>query len=61
MLMTPEQAQAVLAGLINAPVARLALSVQELAACDLALRTLAQAAQPKPDNVTPLPAEPPKP
>lgn len=53
--MPPEQAIAILTGLLNSPVARLALSIQELSACELAVRTLADASQPKPENVVPMP------
>jgi hypothetical protein len=47
--MTPEQALSVLAGLVNSPVAKLSLSIQELGSCDLAVRTLADALKPKPE------------
>ncbi len=44
--MNREQALSVLSGLLNSPVARLALSIKELSACELALRTLADASAP---------------
>lgn len=53
--MTPDQALAVLTGLINSPVAKLALSIRELGACDLAVRTLGEALMPKPEAAAPSP------
>ncbi|MEQ2008316.1 MAG: hypothetical protein ABMA26_16135 [Limisphaerales bacterium] len=58
--MKPEQALACLAALLNAPVIKLAVGINDLAACDLALRTLAEAVKPKPEPA-PAAAEPPKP
>lgn len=52
--MTPEQALAVLASLLNAPVIKLAVGINDLAACDLAVRTLRDAVTAKPENVVPL-------
>ena len=46
--MNPQQALSVLTGLVNSPVARLSLSIQELGACDLAVRTLTEALALKP-------------
>lgn len=46
--MKPEQAIAVLNALINAPVIKLAVGIADLAACDQALRTLAEALKPAP-------------
>ena len=54
--MNREQALSVLSGLLNSPVARLALSIQELSACELAVRTLAEASQPNTETVLPSPA-----
>lgn len=54
--MSPDQAIACLAALLNAPVIKLAVGIQDLAACDAALRTLAEAVQPKPENVVPIDA-----
>lgn len=56
--MKPDQALAVLAALLNAPVVKLAVGINDLAACDLAIRTLGEAVKPKPENVVPLPATP---
>lgn len=47
--MTPEQALAVLSGLLNTPVVKLTVGINDLAACDLALRTLTEAVKPKPE------------
>lgn len=44
--MNRDQALTVLNGLLNAPALRLTLSIQELGACDLAIRTLADLSQP---------------
>ena len=53
--MTPAQALAVLTSLLNAPVVKLAVGINDLAACDLALRTLADALKPKPEPAKPEP------
>lgn len=53
--MTPEQALAVLNSLLNAPVVKLAVGINDLAACDLAVRSLAAAVKPKPEDATPEP------
>lgn len=47
--MTPEQALAVLSQLVNSPLVKLGLSINELSACDLAVRTLAANQPPKPE------------
>jgi hypothetical protein len=56
--MKPDQAIAVLSQLINSPVAKLAFGINDLAACDLAVRTLADAIKPKPEKVVDLPQVP---
>jgi hypothetical protein len=57
--MDRDQALAVLAQALNAPGVRLTFSIQELGACDLALRTLADASKPAPappgESPTPAP------
>lgn len=49
--MTPQQAITILSSLINSPILRLSLPINDLAACDLAVRTLADALKPKPEPV----------
>lgn len=48
--MKPEQALQLLSELVNSPLLKLALPINSLAACDLALRTLADALKPKPET-----------
>lgn len=48
--MKPDQALQILSELVNSPLLKLALPINSLAACDLALRTLADALKPKPET-----------
>jgi hypothetical protein len=54
--MKPEQALDVLSQLVNSPVVKLACDINSLSACDLALRTLADALKPKPEPTPEKPA-----
>ena len=55
--MKTDQALAILRQLINSPVLKLALGINDLSACALAVETLSDAVKPKPDTRLYVPAQ----